>query len=84
MAVLYVEHELWVLGGTIVAVVVPLWDVEHVLWFWAVQDSSINWPQSTEDSKQRTLPAAVWTRDQHIHALVHLRHREKVQTVKDN
>lgn len=57
-------------------VVVPLWDVEHVLWFWAVQDSSINRPQSTEDPKQWALPAAIWTRDQHIHALIHLRHRE--------
>lgn len=75
-------------GSTTVAAVVltvvavPLWNVEHVLWFWTVQDSSIYRPQSTEDPEQRTLPTAIWTRDQHIHALVHLRHREKIQAVK--
>ncbi len=71
-----------VLGGTVVVLVVtvevlPLWDVEHVLWFWTVQHSSINRPKSTEDPEQRTLPAAVWTRDQHIHPLIHLRHADK-------
>lgn len=57
--------------------VLPLRDVEHVLWFGAVQHSSINRPQSAEDPEQRTLPAAVWTSDQHIHPFIHLRVTER-------
>lgn len=61
----------------VTAVVLPLRDVEHVLWFWSVEHSSINRPQSTEDPEQRTLPTAVWTSDQHIHPFIHLKsHRE--------
>lgn len=69
-------------GGAAVVVTaeaLPLWDVEHVLWFWTAQNSSINGPKPTEDPKQRTLPAAVRTRDQHIHPFIHLRRTQKIQ-----
>ena len=56
----------------VIVVLVPLWDVEHVLWFWSVKNSSINGPQSTEDPEQRTLPTAIWTCDQHVHPFIHL------------
>lgn len=52
----------------------PLWDVEHVLGVGPVQRSSVHRPQSAEDPEQRTLPTAVWTCYQHIHALIHLAH----------